>query len=251
VYNTTNVTVFGMPQIRIDGPSIVEIGKEYRYTITLMDDHSDPLSNRSLVVNITNGAKGHKTLITDSKGKAHIKVKISGSDVTMNATFQGEGYLLSSSGLKVSSVSVWDLVGILAGVIAMISIVIVVVNYILNKRQLKGAQEAIARAEGIRASDRYRRAIFQTYKAMSRLFEHKGLGRDEAQTVREYEAVISEGLPVDKPALGAVTGVFEEARYSDHRIGDGHVKKAKKGYSRIDKKLRSVAEQSDGGIKPN
>ncbi len=250
-YNTTNVTVFGMSQIRIDGPGIVDIGREYRYTITLMDDHSNPLSNRSLVVNITNGAKGHKTLVTDAKGKAHIKVLASATDVTINATFPGEGYLLSGSGLKVSRVSLWDLLGILAGVIATITIVMVVVNYIYNKRQLKGAQDAIARAEGIRTTDRYRRAIFQTYKAMSRLFERKGLVREGAQTVREYETVVSEGLPVDKPALGAVTGVFEEARYSDHRLGEVHVKKAKKGYNRIDKELRSVEKQSQGGIGPN
>jgi hypothetical protein len=237
-YNTTTVTVFGMAQIRIDGPSIVDIGKEYRYTITLLDDHSNPLSNRSVLLNITNGGKDQKTLVTDATGKVHIKVTPFGSDVTINATFLGEGYLLSGSGLKVSRVSLWDLLGILAGVIATIAVVMVVVNYIYNKRQLKGAQAAIARAEGIRASDRYRRAIFQTYKTMSRLFERKGLAREEAQTVREYEVVVSEGLPVDKPALGAVTGVFEEARYSNHSLGEVHVKTAKKGYSRIDKKLR-------------
>jgi len=240
-HNTTRLFVYALPQVRLDGPDIVDTGKDYTYTVTLMDDRSNPLAGRPMVVNVT-GARP-RFVVTDASGRASFKVRATGGAFAINATFAGEGYMLPSSGLKVARVTIWAVLEAIAAIMVIIIVTLAVANYMFNRRQLKDAQVAIARAEGVKAADRYRRAIYRTYKAMSRLFEGRGVGRNEGQTVREYESDVSVRLPVDDGALGTVTGIFEEARYSDHHMAQGHVEKARKGYDRIDKGLKTKDEK--------
>jgi len=235
-YNATRLLVYALPQVRIDGPDVVDTGKDYDYALTLMDDRSNPLAGRTLVVNVT-GARP-RSVVTDASGRVSFKVRATGGALSINATFAGEGYLLPSSGLRESRVTIWGMLEGIAAIMIAIIVTLAVANYMFNKRQLKEAEVAITRTEGVRAADKYRRAIYRTYKALSRLFEGKGVRRHEAETVREYETDVSGRLPVDNRALGTVTGIFEEARYSDHILAQGHVDKAKKGYDRIDKGLR-------------
>jgi transglutaminase-like putative cysteine protease len=240
--NVSSIAVYGMPQLSIDGPSSVDSGKEYRYTVMLLDDGSIPLTNRQIEIKVSGAAEGHRTVVTDASGRAVFTVKATGNDVLINATFNGSGYLLPASGVKAVRVTIWGLLEAIGAIMVIIVAIMLVVNYLSGRRELRAAEEAVARARGGMASDRYRRAIYRTYRSMSRLFERRGVGRDDAQTVREYETDVSKELPVDGEALGTVTGVFEEARYSDHVLAQGHVNRARKGLNRIDSDLRSSAE---------
>jgi transglutaminase-like putative cysteine protease len=240
--NVSPIAVYGMPQVSIDGPSTVDSGKDYRYTVMLLDDGSIPLTNRPIEIKVSGAVEGHYSVVTDASGRAAFTVKATGNEVQINAIFMGDGYLLPASGVKVVGVTIWGLLEAIGAIMVIIVVIMVIVNYMSGRRELRAAEEAVARARGGTAGDRYRRAIYRTYRSMSRLFERRGVGRDVAVTVREYETEVSKELPVDGDALGTVTGVFEEARYSDHVLAQGHVNLARKGLNRIDSDLRSTVE---------
>jgi hypothetical protein len=120
---------------------------------------------------------------------------------------------------------------------------VVVVNYIRDRYQIKGVRDAIANSRRVRARDRNRRKIYKTYKETTRILKEKGRGRMVSETVREYEKEVSEALPVDPAGLGAVTEVFEEARYSDHRMEPRAVKRARKGLKKVSRSLEDLEEK--------
>jgi hypothetical protein len=89
-------------------------------------------------------------------------------------------------------------------------------------------------------SDKYRKTIFKVYTRMLGQMRDKGHPRRDAWTVHEYEAWLQRRLALDMRSLKLLTLIFEEARYSAHRLDGTVSKKAIVNYRRL---IDSVAPQ--------
>jgi len=68
-----------------------------------------------------------------------------------------------------------------------------------------------------------RRAVIAAYARMERVFGRHGLRRLASETASEYLQRILLGLTTRVEAVGRLTGLFEQAKFSDHPI-DGRMK---------------------------
>jgi hypothetical protein len=68
-----------------------------------------------------------------------------------------------------------------------------------------------------------RRAVIAAYARMERVFGRHGLRRQASETATEYLQRILLGLTTRVEAVGRLTGLFEQAKFSDHPI-DGRMK---------------------------
>jgi hypothetical protein len=72
---------------------------------------------------------------------------------------------------------------------------------------------------GLIEGDEYRMIIFDAYRKMCAHLEKFGYTREENVTPREFARALRLALPLDTRSIRMLTRLFEEARYSDHRIG--------------------------------
>ena len=93
-------------------------------------------------------------------------------------------------------------------------------------------------AELLAAGDEVREAIFNCYESLCQILMRNGFLRRDFETVREFEMAIRKALPISEQALIALDRIFEEARYSSHRLGEGHRQNAQLA-------LQSVLQQID------
>ena len=68
-----------------------------------------------------------------------------------------------------------------------------------------------------------RRAVIAAYARMEGVFSRHGLRRQVSETATEYLQRILLGLTTRVEAVGRLTGLFEQAKFSDHPI-DGRMK---------------------------
>lgn len=79
------------------------------------------------------------------------------------------------------------------------------------------------------ALDRYsaggdiRSIIIATYLRIVELIRKRGVKEDPNETVREYRRRVVSLLPLPKDYMDSITHLFEEARYSDHVLGQEHI----------------------------
>ena len=88
-------------------------------------------------------------------------------------------------------------------------------------------------AELLAAGDEIREAIFNCYESLCNILMRNGFLRRDFETVREFEMAIRKALPISEDALVALDRIFEEARYSSHKLGDGHRQNAQHALSMI------------------
>jgi len=67
--------------------------------------------------------------------------------------------------------------------------------------------------------DSIRLAIFEAYKSMLKVMQRYDFVRKPSMTPAEFEYVIASALPISEKNLGSLTKIFEEARYSNHKLG--------------------------------
>ena len=87
------------------------------------------------------------------------------------------------------------------------------------------SKRALARAvrtaiRDLEAGWDFRAAVLRCYGSMVLLFESRGTRADPSQTAREFEADALTRLGVSREGVDDLTSLFEEARYSDHAIGE-------------------------------
>jgi hypothetical protein len=64
-----------------------------------------------------------------------------------------------------------------------------------------------------------RRAVIAAYARMERTFERHGVGRRASETPLEYLRRVLLELTTERRAVGRLTDLFEEAKFSRHEIG--------------------------------
>lgn len=78
-----------------------------------------------------------------------------------------------------------------------------------------------------------RATILECFRRFCRLLGSRGIEDQEPLTPRELEALAIERLRVSWEAPEALTSLFEEARYSEHRLGEADRARAIESLSRI------------------
>ncbi len=87
----------------------------------------------------------------------------------------------------------------------------------VKESALLAVQEAIHRIE---AEEDFRMAVMRCYRRLCETLEEHGVPSVEYQTAREYESIVSDVLDIPGDPLSVLTDLFEEARYSLHKIGE-------------------------------
>ena len=110
-------------------------------------------------------------------------------------------------------------------IIGMILIVIIVLYYISWRKQhieeiaevAEHAEYELSKVED-REIDSIRRAIYEAYRQMLKIMQKYDFVREKSMTPLEFEKVIAEALPISDKNLSGLTRIFEEARYSNHKM---------------------------------
>lgn len=93
--------------------------------------------------------------------------------------------------------------------------------YYRKRRQLRKMQRIIRRAaDRLVAGNVYSATIFRAYREMAHTLRAYGQLRKDSETFREFEDAVRESLPIDADSLDDFLTVLEEARYSEHEIGE-------------------------------
>ena len=106
--------------------------------------------------------------------------------------------------------------------IAIAAVVIIVAVFQASKfRTLTFMRMVIRRAlYGLLTGDEYRKTIFEAYRKMCAHLADHGYAREDHVTPAEFAKAMRLALPLDTESLRALTRLFEEARYSNHQIGE-------------------------------
>ena len=107
-------------------------------------------------------------------------------------------------------------------IVAVISVITGYALYEINKRRaLRGMQTIIRRAaDQLVAGNEYAAVIFKAYRRLAANMKRYGYMRRDSETFREFEKAIRIALPIDQKAMSEFLTVLEEARYSQHEMGE-------------------------------
>lgn len=83
---------------------------------------------------------------------------------------------------------------------------------------LKRAERQIMELDIDAEPDDVRRVIYRTYKDLCGVLRKYGFLRGKSVTLREFEGAVGAAISIDAGRLSELTGIVEEARYSDHRL---------------------------------
>jgi len=134
----------------------------------------------------------------------------------------------------------WQMATIVGVILILVSLVGVAIS--IRRRRLATLDDLqnvfSYTAELLAAGDEVREAIFNCYESLCQILMRNGFLRRDFETVREFEMAIRKALPISEQALIALDRIFEEARYSSHRLGEGHRQNAQLA-------LQSVLQEID------
>jgi hypothetical protein len=254
-------SVLTFAEIRVNGEifdntiDILYKDQELYGRILLQDDNFQPIPNGNVSVYYKDeGLRARKRLIktglTDTQGYFEFnwtfKVNVVGNK-TLIAEYEGltmdtflkagdliilpneEFYNVTYDIIPIEPEPIpWWVYAILGSVLVGGSIGIVWSSFYYRKRrQLKRMQRIIRRAaDRLVAGNVYAATIFRAYREMAHTLRAYGQLRRDSETFREFENAVREALPIDKDSLDDFLTVLEEARYSEHEIGEGEKDKA-------------------------
>ena len=97
-------------------------------------------------------------------------------------------------------------------------------------------------AEMLSSGDEYRRAIFECYENLCLILKKRGFLRRDFETVREFEIAIRKALPISEESLISLDRIFEEARYSSHKLGELERQNAQLSLSSVLREIEELQE---------
>ncbi len=108
-----------------------------------------------------------------------------------------------------------------------------------ERRRLEAASAVRRTLLDLEAGGDFRTAVLACYQRMCSLFATKGVARQEALTPREIEVLALAELGLSQGVVDDLTGLFEEARYSEHEIGPSQRDRAVECLTSIRKELEA------------
>jgi hypothetical protein len=224
-----NVTIFTMCYLNLTVSGRPEQGGEFEAVAFLVDDRAGPLARENLTVRFDGRTS---TVRTDASGRAVFRLRypwFSTREVLSVEYRGGPDTRPASARLSLSGepVMLYRLAGVL------VAAALFAGAYYLYRRLGWGRRPQELLAELLDRSwlsDKYRKTIFKVYTRMLSEMRERGHPRREAWTVHEYEAFLQKRLALDLRSLQLLTLIFEEARYSRHRLDGSTSKKAVVNY---------------------
>ena len=225
--------VFSKPIITIQSNNTIKAGEPYRVTFTLTEDNVKvPISKAILIVYIDGVPQIQ--LITDEQGRAVFDgVFPKGAEfIQITATYNGsvneyytdsEGELILKPVKTKEESDYYSTIGQYWYVLALIIAIMIILSvlYWWRKHRLFVVKSILSDISSkLETKDKSRRIIYETYLKMLELMRRLGIIRAESETPREFTYTIKKEIPeINTKHLSSLTSLFEEARYSKHRIG--------------------------------
>jgi len=100
-------------------------------------------------------------------------------------------------------------------------------------RRLAAAQAVTAAITDLQLGGDVRTVILACYARFCFFLGARGIAEQEALTPRELEGLAVQGLAVSEDSAESLTSLFEEARYSEHALGDPDRDRAVRSLERI------------------
>jgi transglutaminase-like putative cysteine protease len=246
-----NTIIFSRPIIRVDTNGTVKQGKNFVMNIKLMEDNAKIPIPKSIIMVYINGNL-HTQLITNDEGTANYKtVYPKNSDkISILVTYNGsaneyytdaehEFTLTPEKPEETPELNLFDQYIYFIIIIIVIIVIYFVYRWWLKRKILDITKMFPDLLSKLEASDKSHRIIYEAYLKLHKLLQRFGVIRAEAETPREFVGTVEDALPeVDSRNLNSLTTLFEEARYSDHRIG-------KKKRSRAVRNLKNIRHSLD------
>jgi transglutaminase-like putative cysteine protease len=137
-------------------------------------------------------------------------------------------------------------------IIGMILMVIIGLYYVNWRSQhieeiaevAERAEEQLSKIKDEREFDSIQLAIFEAYKSMLKIMQRYDFVRNPATTPSEFKNIIAKALPISDKNIITLTSIFEEARYSDHKLDANIRDKAIASFRELKNELRGVSRLS-------
>ena len=224
--------IFAKPKLTIQSNTTITKGESYSLTFLLTEDNGQIPINEAVIKVYIDGV--HQTrLITDEQGYAHFQSTFPNraDAVKISAIYSGsknEFYTETDNELtlkptEIENVRNYSLVSqiwsLVLGILAIIIIAFLWIKW--RQRHIPEVKELLTDLmERLESSDKSRRIIYDAYLKLLTILERYGFIRKDSETPREFEQAIQTALPkVNSKHLDSLTSLFEEARYSKHRLG--------------------------------
>lgn len=226
------VVVHSRSSLRVSVPAKIEQGRGFEVVVVLIDDKEEPVAGHNITA-IFMGKK--QTRATDLNGRAVFRLEFPwlSTREELRVFYKGEQYYRParwSAWVSAEPVFIYRLVALVA-----VMATLVVGYYITYKYGVPLRRAGLAKGGSDLSwlTDRYRRTIHKVYKKMLSEMEGLGAPKEEAWTVREYEAELARKLRLDLHSLHLLTSIFEEARYSRHTFTGVHSRRAVLSYRKL------------------
>jgi hypothetical protein len=253
-----NIIIFSKPFFKLQVNGTIKRGGLYTLNLTLMEDNGKiPIPKSIITVYFDNVSEPQ--FITNEEGNVKIVKTFPqySNKVKIKAVYDGltqEYYIGAEDELvikptKVSRDNTFGLDLAQYGYIFIIIIAVFVSLYAIawwrKKRFFRIGKMISDVISQLETSDKSRRIIYEAYVRLLRLLQALGLIRKESETPREFQKAVSKTLPhIDTPHLNSITTLFEEARYSEHRMGKGKRSRAVRNLKQIRTSLEPEPEKS-------
>jgi transglutaminase-like putative cysteine protease len=231
-FRSFNVTVFTMCFLNLSVEGRPEQGAEFEAVAYLVDDTEAPVARE----NITARFDGRTmTARTDPNGRAVFRLRYPwfSTQEVLTVEYRGGPVTRPASArlaLSGEPVMLYRLAAVVAAVALFAGAYYLYRRLASRRRPEELLTELLDRSW---LSDKYRRTICKVYARMLSEMRGRGHPRREAWTVHEYEAWLQRRLALDLRSLQMLTMIFEEARYSRHRLDGAVSKEAVVNYRRL------------------
>jgi hypothetical protein len=119
--------------------------------------------------------------------------------------------------------------------------------YAARRRQLQRMQRIIRRAaDRLVSGNPYAQVIFDAYRSLARYLQANGYLRADSETFREFETALRQALPIDAKSMDEFLSILEEARYSDHEIGEGQKDRAVAALTAVTNSIDQILSSGAG-----
>ena len=224
------------------------VTREFEIRVRLTGQQGEVLAGQEIVL-LTNRTY---TAVTNSTGWATVPVYFAGNEsgiMGIKVMFNGtELYLPASANSTALLFVEGGISGSLSGVMAvsmgLAVAVIAVLLYFVRKGRMKAIKEAMDRAiYHLEVRDDYHRIVFETYRHLIKLLKRYGYLKQDWQTVREFQQALREAIPgISERNLKRIFDIFEEARYSHHRISEEEPREIKAAFEDFRSEIIALME---------
>jgi hypothetical protein len=137
-------------------------------------------------------------------------------------------------------ISVW-LIWVIIAIIIFLVAFFFIMSWYRKQQRIRGIKRIIKRAaDQLIAGNEYTYVIFKSYQKLGAHLRKYGYLRRESETFREFEDAVRSALPIDRLSMDKFLGLLEEARYSQHDIGEDQRNKAIVNLRNIERSLERI-----------